>query len=495
MTAEKALDFETIGKFSQLESLRLHRLMASWSLIADLSFSDLLLYVPDRNQLSSTGLPKYYSVVGQIRPFTTQTIFAQDLVGSVYSSDEVPLVEQCLVSGVIIEGKAETQQGNLKLIYVPVAYKANSDSKQILAVLVRASKEHLERKKGELEENYNHLATLLSEMIANGDFPFSQDEATIEEAPRVGDGVMILDKQMRVKYASPNAQSALHRLGIRQNINGKTFKEVGLNIEELYLIKSNKTPTIKEIENTNQRVVSFRFIPLISANKMQELMVLVRDVSELRRRERELLSKDAAIREVHHRVKNNLQTISSLLSLQARRISSKEGKMALKEAERRVRSIAVVHEILSRDTSEGVSFDEIASAIIRLAKDAQLPSQKVRIVLKGNAGAVKSEIATALSIALAELIQNAIEHAFKDKTKEVPTITVEIFQEGNELILRVIDNGSGLPENFNLEKTDSLGLLLVRSLVKTQLDGELSFKNAEPGTIAEIRVPNYFNTR
>jgi two-component sensor histidine kinase len=495
MTAEKALDFETIGKFSQLESLHLHRLMASWSLIADLSFSDLLLYVPDRNQLSSTGLPKYYSVVGQIRPFTTQTIFAQDLVGSVYSSDEVPLVEQCLVSGVIIEGKAETQQGNLKLIYVPVAYKANSDSKQILAVLVRASKEHLERKKGELEENYNHLATLLSEMIANGDFPFSQDEATIEEAPRVGDGVMILDKQMRVKYASPNAQSALHRLGIRQNINGKTFKEVGLNIEELYLIKSNKTPTIKEIENTNQRVVSFRFIPLISANKMQELMVLVRDVSELRRRERELLSKDAAIREVHHRVKNNLQTISSLLSLQARRISSKEGKMALKEAERRVRSIAVVHEILSRDTSEGVSFDEIASAIIRLAKDAQLPSQKVRIVLKGNAGAVKSEIATALSIALAELIQNAIEHAFKDKTKEVPTITVEIFQEGNELILRVIDNGSGLPENFNLEKTDSLGLLLVRSLVKTQLDGELSFKNAEPGTIAEIRVPNYFNTR
>lgn len=492
MTQNSAPAVETFADYNQEESQHLHRLMASWSLIADLSFSDLLLYVPEKNFNKKTGLPGSYMIVGQIRPFTTQTIFVEDLVGSSFMAKEIPLVEQCYTSGVIIEGKVDSASGNLRLIQVPVVFNELDNHKRVLAVMVSASKEHIERKYGELEENYHHLATLLTQMIANGDFPFKQDEAAIEEAPRVGDGVIILDEKMLIKYASPNAQSALHRLGVKENLNGKSFKSLGLNIEELYLLKSSKTPTIKEIESQDEKVVIFRFIPLITAGKVEEIMVLLRDVSELRRRERELLSKDAAIREVHHRVKNNLQTISSLLRLQARRISSKEGRQALKEAERRVRSIAVVHEILSRETSEGVSFDEIASALIRLAKDAQISNRKVRIVLKGNAGAVKSDIATALSVALAELIQNAIEHAFNREIKETPTIVVEIFQRNKELFLRVIDNGSGLPEGFDLEKSDSLGLLLVRSLVKTQLNGELTLANGHEGTVAEIKVPNYF---
>ena len=95
-----------------------------------------------------------------------------------------------------------------------------------------------------------------------------------------------------------------------------------------------------------------RCLPLVRDHKVSGGVVLVRDISELRRRDRLLLSKDATIREIHHRVKNNLQTISSLLRLQARRLDSPEAKAAVEESVRRIRSIALVHEILSREAGD-----------------------------------------------------------------------------------------------------------------------------------------------
>ena len=125
--------------------------------------------------------------------------------------------------------------------------------------------------------------------------------------------------------------------------------------------------------------VVLRCIPLLDHGAMTGALVLMRDVTDLRRRDRLLLSKDAAIREVHHRVKNNLQTISSLLRLQARRLGAGEARKALEEAERRVRSIAVVHEILSRDTTDQVDFNDILPSLVRMAEDLASGDRPVRI--------------------------------------------------------------------------------------------------------------------
>ena len=113
-----------------------------------------------------------------------------------------------------------------------------------------------------------------------------------------------------------------------------------------------------------------RCLPLLHRGEVTGGLVLLRDVTDIRRRDRLLLSKDATIREVHHRVKNNLQTISSLLRLQARRLSTHDGKVALREAERRIRSIARVHEVLSRDPGEQVAFGEIVRDLVRMAEEA-----------------------------------------------------------------------------------------------------------------------------
>ena len=102
---------------------------------------------------------------------------------------------------------------------------------------------------------------------------------------------------------------------------------------------------IEEVERDDASIL-LRVIPLLEDRKPAGALILLRDVTDLRRRDRMLMSKDATIREIHHRVKNNLQTIAALLRLQGRRLDSPEARQAIKESERRIRSIAIVHETL-----------------------------------------------------------------------------------------------------------------------------------------------------
>ena len=159
-------------------------------------------------------------------------------------------------------------------------------------------------------------------------------------------------------------------------------------------------------------IVLVHCIPLLFHGAVTGALILLRDVTDVRRLDRLLLSKDAAIREVHHRVKNNLQTISSLLSLQARRLEKGEGREALREAERRVRSISLVHEILSRDPGDQVPFGDIVGSLVQMAEDSVVSAQPIEIAVEGDLGDVGADVATPLAVTLAEVLQNAVEHAF-----------------------------------------------------------------------------------
>src|SRR5207237_6543108 len=112
--------------------------------------------------------------------------------------------------------------------------------------------------------------------------------------------------------------------------------------------------------------VMLRCLPLVEDGTVTGALVLLRDISELRRRDRLLISMDATIREIHHRVKNNLQTISSLLRLQGRRLDSPEAKGAIEESVRRIRSIALVHETLSRETGADGQFNDLVRPRVRM---------------------------------------------------------------------------------------------------------------------------------
>jgi two-component sensor histidine kinase len=194
-------------------------------------------------------------------------------------------------------------------------------------------------------------------------------------------------------------------------------------------------------------------------------------------------------------VKNNLQTISSLLSLQARRLSNAEAKLALGEAERRIRSIAVVHEFLSRDISEEVEIDEVIAALIRLAKESKLPGRDLDVVLEGSAERVDAQRVTPLAIVLAELMQNALEHGYGVERTSL-NVRVVLERRPTDLWVEISDDGVGFPDDLVAASAKSLGLAIVRDLVTTQLDGAITFgRSRRGGALVRLRIPVLANSR
>jgi two-component sensor histidine kinase len=306
-----------------------------------------------------------------------------------------------------------------------------------------------------------------------------------------------------VEFASPNAMNAFHRMGIYAPPEGRRFGDLDIEETAIEWALANGRPVVEEVERRPDVIVLLHIIPLLSHGVVTGAMILLRDVTDVRRLDRLLLSKDAAIREVHHRVKNNLQTISSLLSLQARRVDEKAARVALHEAERRVRSISLVHEILSRDPSDQVPFAEIVVSLVQMAEDSVVSTQPIVISTTGDLGEVTADVATPLAVTLAELLQNAVEHAFDPEPAGGPDgsagdspvghVDVSLSHTGSELVVAVRDDGRGLPEGFDIEKTTSLGLSIVRDLVASQLEGRISMGEVPAaeggGTRVVISVP------
>src|SRR5215210_1723283 len=382
----------------------LQRLVASWGLLSDLCFADLLLYAPSSPHDLST-----FTILGQVRPTTSQTLYLDDEVGRQVSAADLPLVARAWQLGEIIDGEASVQaRGEIATIQcIPVRWKES-----MLAVLARVKAPSVGRRPGELERVYVEMFDGFARMITVGDFPFGAEETEVDEAPRVGDGVARLDASARVDFVSPNFVSALHRMGLHGNTQGARLGELGFDESPVRAAYAIGLPITQEIERKDV-IVLLRCIPFLDHGRVTGAVVLLRDVSDLRRRDRLLVSKDATIREIHHRVKNNLQTISSLLRLHGRRLESPEARDALEESVRRIRSIALVHEPLSAGASQEVDFGDIVRQLVRMVGEGIVSDDRpVRLVVKGDPGEVRAEVATPLAVVLTELLQNALEHGF-----------------------------------------------------------------------------------
>ncbi len=464
----------------------LQRLAASWGLLADLCFADLLLFAP----LDAQG-DDGFVVLAQIRPATSQTLYRSDLVGTLIAAEEREVVTRCFRRNEMIEGEV-TSQAVRELVRVE-CIPVRTDGKPV-AVLTRESTSSVGRPPGELERTYVAMFHRFARMIADGSFPFPRADFETELAPRVGDGVVLLDAHRRVEYHSPNGVSALHRIGVHTAAEGRTLAEVGLEDEMVRDAYAFGLPVTQEVERPSGVTVVISCIPLLERGKATGAVVLIRDISELRSRDLLLLSKDATIREIHHRVKNNLQTISSLLRLQARRMDLPEARLAIEESVARISSIAMVHEILSRGAGEDVPFVEVLRPLLRTVEEGLVPHDyRVKFRVEGDAGKLPAYVATPLSIVITELVQNIVEHAYpirEDGPSPEGEVLLELANDGHELVVRVNDDGVGLPPNFDLATTTGLGLSIVQTLVTTELQGSISMlPRAEHGAVAEIRVP------
>ncbi|MFN2606605.1 MAG: sensor histidine kinase [Acidimicrobiales bacterium] len=476
----------------------IQRLLASWGFLADLCFADLLLYVPVAPTPSTSPAPtaagaadgppdpSRFVVLGQMRPTTSQTLYRDDQVGEVVDAAQRPLVARAWRLGQFIDGEAEASpRGEAAAVQcIPVYWKD-----QLLGVLTRESAPSVGRRPGELERVYRDIFDAFARMIAAGEFPFGAESTEPKDAPRVGDGVARLDASARVDYASPNFVSALHRMGIHANVVGARLGEVGFDEAPVRAAFAIGLPITEELER-NDVTLLMRAIPLLEHGRVSGAVALVRDVSELRRRDRLLVSKDVLIREMHHRVKNNLQTIASILNLQGRRLGSPEAKEAIAESVQRIRAIALVHEKLSSGASAEVDFGDIVHSLVRWVEEGLVsPDRRVDLVVEGDPGPLRAEVATPLAVALTELLQNAVEHAYPDgwRSDHTGVVRVRFANDGVELVVQVHDDGIGLPDGFSVDRT-SLGLTIVRTLVTHELGGTIDM-STDGGTVVVLTIP------
>ena len=471
--------------------LRLGELTAEWQLLADLSFADLVLWIPKRQDQKSW--PEGHRAVAQIRPMTAATVFTHDLIGNEVTWGSRTDLDQALSSGEIIRDSRAEQVGEIeiKVECIPVFFLD-----RVIAVISRHRNLETMRTPSRLELNYREIANHIYRMIAEGNFPVKDNVYLAEAAPRVGDGLVRINVSGEVLFASPNARSALNRVGWDKDVEGQNFGQVldslvspisPLNPKEenWQISMSGKQLRREEFENSGG-VLDLLAIPLTEGDNRIGAVVLVHNVTELRRKDRALISKDATIREIHHRVKNNLQTVSALLRLQARRIEDPKASAAIEEAVRRVVSIALVHETLSATSQDLVQFDEVITKIIQGASELNIRPNEIQIKKVGEFGLISSMVATPLALVLTELIHNALEHGLSTSGD---LVELRINRQAASMVITVTDNGAGIPNDFSLELNTNLGLQIVQTLTKNELAGKIEFIKQNIGTQVQISFP------
>jgi len=471
--------------------LRLGELTAEWQLLADLSFADLVLWIPKRQDQKSW--PEGHRAVAQIRPMTAATVFTHDLIGNEVTWGSRTDLDQALSSGEIIRDSRAEQVGEIeiKVECIPVFFLG-----RVIAVISRHRNLETMRTPSRLELNYREIANHIYRMIAEGNFPVKDNVYLAEAAPRVGDGLVRINVSGEVLFASPNARSALNRVGWDKDLEGQNFGQVldslvspisPLNPKEenWQISMSGKQLRREEFENSGG-VLDLLAIPLTEGDNRIGAVVLVHNVTELRRKDRALISKDATIREIHHRVKNNLQTVSALLRLQARRIEDPKASAAIEEAVRRVVSIALVHETLSATSQDLVQFDEVITKIIQGASELNIRPNEIQIKKVGEFGLISSMVATPLALVLTELIHNALEHGLSISGD---LVELRINRQAASMTITVTDNGAGIPNDFSLELNTNLGLQIVQTLTKNELAGKIEFIKQNIGTQVQISFP------
>jgi two-component sensor histidine kinase len=480
------------GRSDEADIEWLHLLVGDWQLLADLAFADIVLWVPSADDS--------FVAVAHARPSSSATLFYRDFVGQKVKPEWAAQVTAAFETSTIIDSTAPTwyEETPTRVRAVPVlrrlAPSGRATTEHPIAVITRHTNLSEARTPSRQELTFNECANDLFAMIASGDFPdLDAPTAPRRGAPRASDGLIRLDIDGVVTFASPNALSAFNRVGFDGELEGESLAEVTTDVladrkdvvdESLPLVVTGRAPWRTDIEAKGV-TVSLRAIPIRDRGERVGAIVLCRDVTELRHQERELITKDATIREIHHRVKNNLQTVASLLRIQARRTHNDVARDALGQAMRRVAAIAVVHDTLSEGLSQNVDFDAVFDRVLLLiAEVASSHNTTVHPKSSGSFGILPSEYATPLALALTELVTNAVEHGLAGRDGEVAIIAK---RSDDSLSVKVRDNGVGLPEG---QVGAGLGTQIVRTLIQGELGGTIDWHTlVGSGTEVTIEVP------
>ncbi|WEK62747.1 MAG: histidine kinase N-terminal domain-containing protein [Candidatus Microbacterium colombiense] len=478
------------GRLTDNDVEWLHRLAGDGQLLADLASADIVVWIQTEDGS--------FIAVAHARPSGAATLFYRDIVGERVRPQWRTQVQGAFDSAEIVDSSSPDwfEETPTRVRAVPIVISrrgADAKSRAVIGIVTRHTNLGEVRTPSRQQITFDECANDLFRMIADGSFPdLAAPTSPRRGAPRASDGLIRIDVDGITTFASPNALSAFNRMGFDDELEGESLAEVTTRLvppsrqvdESLPVVVTGRAPWRTDIEARGV-TVSLRAIPLKDHGTRIGAIVLCRDVSELRHQEQELITKDATIREIHHRVKNNLQTVASLLRIQARRTHSDEARDALTQAMRRVDSIAVVHDTLAQGLTQKVDFDEVFHRVLKLvAEVASAPNTRARTQLTGRFGVLPSEYATPLALALTEVVTNAVEHGLAGQEG---VIAIDATRTEDSLRVTVKDTGHGLPEG---RIGQGLGTQIIRTLIQGELGGTIEWHGSEGvGTEVVIDIP------
>ena len=478
--------FEDLLPLSSEENAWMELLKSDWQVLADLSAADLILWRPTERGR--------FRAVAMCRPATSSTVHPDDVVG-LYASAPLSLaLGEALDSGQIVEDTAVEWSGlySVNRAFVPVL----RDGRPFAVMTVERNVSSPFGQTPDLAWMQS-AADALCQMIVTEEYPSTDAPSQSGHGvPRVSDGSLLIDPDGTVLEVTPNANSAMRRLGIPLPMEGRSLVEEVVKVvrhehqveEALAVVVMGRAHWRVDVE-AGGATVAMRAVPLTVDGCRHGAVILTRDVTERARHEQQLMTKDATIREIHHRVKNNLQTVSALLRIQERRSDSGDVQEALREAGRRVESIAAVHEALSHNVDETVDFDAVSRKILNMAVKVATVKNEAQVEVVGSFGELPADQAAALATVLAELVANSVEHGL---CHQEGTITVTADRDEDQLRITVEDDGSGIDIGT---LSQGLGTRIVQMLVRGELGGSIEWKPRPQGGTAAALVMRPGTTR
>jgi len=448
---------------SEEDISKLEHIADNLPIIADLVKADVFIDCLTRD-------PNVAIVVAEAKPSICPSMYRHTVVGELALRENEPAALRTLEIGMATRDLKAITQEKMTVKQNVVAIK--NEYEKIIGVLIMEQDitEHINKNK-QME-----ILAETTEQLTETILSFMDNENNITY--HVNDAIVMFDKQGIATYSNPVAERLYKKLGYQDNVIGMNFNNLVFDGEEFDNIILEQSFNVKEID-VGKLSLQVKYAVVKQKNRLVAVTMLIKDITEVKEKEKELILKSVAIREIHHRVKNNLQTIASLLRLQSRRIDDELAKKSFRESISRILSIAVTHEILAQSGVDDVDIKTILSRIKDSTLDYGLaPNKKIKILIKGDSFDIDSDKATSIALVVNELLQNSLEYAFKD----LDSGFIEVWIQRGSMYssISIIDNGVG----FNIKdiREGSLGLKIVKSIVKDKLSGDIHMNSSQEGT-------------
>lgn len=440
----------------------LQNMLPALGLASDIARAKLTVFLPDSDK-------KFFNIYKQIRPLTLLGEAGADMTGQRVRCLEEPLVARAMQQNIPVTGKREWKLGIFSSFRV---FPLRDGFGKCFGALSFDTD----------DPDEVMLRTAL-------DFLMSVPVGSVRQYERLSpeDGLMVVDAQKVIIAVNNKARHIFQVLHVA-DVLGRRTNDLAINWPLVGMVIDTGIAESKQFF-MHGRLLLMKVLPVPARPKSNCAIVILQDITELHKKDEELLIKSAVIKEIHHRVKNNLQTIVSLLRLQERRTESSEAKSILQDCIGRVNSIAVVHEYLSQQGDGMIDVSKVAKSIYQALVSSMLNSD---FVLETDFATdnvlLPSEKATSIALILNELLQNAIEHAFAGRTNG--KLTVRFNDSGSCYELLIADNGVGLPPDFSWQQSSSLGLKIIKTMAEADLKGSFALVPlADGGVQASVIIP------